>query len=55
MKKGLLSIVGIIVILIIIYFCYWIFKTVSYKLFYEDMVEETITEMIKSDCLKVKP
>ncbi len=36
----------------VIYGLYWIGKTVSYKVFYEDMVQETIKEEILPKCLK---
>ena len=35
-----------------IYGGYWIAKTVSYSVFYEDMVQATVTEMVKKDSLK---
>ena len=34
------------------YGMYWIFKTFSYMIFYEDMVAETIKEMVKPEFLK---
>ena len=34
------------------YGSYWIFKTVSYQLFYEKMVKQTITEMVKPETLR---
>jgi hypothetical protein len=45
--------IGIIAIMVgFIYGGYWIAKTVSYSFFYEDMVEETIKEMVKPEALK---
>lgn len=38
--------------LAVIYGMYWIFKTVSYELFYESMVKDTIREMVKPEYLK---
>lgn len=35
-----------------IYGCYWVAKTASYTIFYEDMVIETIHEQVKSECLQ---
>lgn len=35
-----------------IYGMYWIAKTVSYSLFYEDMVKQTIEQMVKPEALK---
>ena len=37
-----------------LYGCYWVAKTVSYSIFYEDMVKATITEMTNEECLKPK-
>lgn len=36
-----------------LYGCYWVAKTVSYNVFYEDMVEETIELKVKETCLNV--
>lgn len=35
-----------------IYACYWIAKNVSYFVFYEDMVEQTIKDTVKQEALK---
>lgn len=53
------SLVGMIIAVIIavvffIYSCYWVAKTVSYSIFYEDMVQQTITEMVKPESLREK-
>lgn len=45
-------IAGVVVGSALIYGCYSVTKTVSYKIFYEDMVRETITEMVKPEALK---
>lgn len=34
------------------YGMYWVFKTVSYEIFYEDMVIETIKEQVKPEYIK---
>ena len=46
------SIAILIIVLSILYGCYWVTKTISYKIFYEDMVIETITETINSKYLQ---
>lgn len=38
--------------LLAIYAMYWFFKTGSYWFFYEDMVMDTIREMVKPEHLK---
>ena len=48
-------IIGISAALIIcgvIYGAYWLAKTVSYQVFYKDMVEHTVKEMVKPEYLK---
>jgi hypothetical protein len=45
-------IIGIILILAVIYGFYWMLKTGSYWLFYEDMVKQTIRELVKPIALK---
>ena len=35
----------------LMYGSYWIAKTVSYAIFYENMVEQTIREMVKPEYL----
>lgn len=42
----------VVALCIFIYGCYLVAKTVSYKLFYKDMVKATITEMVKKEALK---
>jgi hypothetical protein len=39
-------------IALFLYGAFWVGKTVSYKLFYEDMVRFTVQEMVKSEALK---
>ena len=36
----------------IVYGAYWLTKTLSYSFFYEDMVQRTVTEMVKPEYLK---
>jgi len=48
-KKGILYIA---VSLAFIFGVFYAFKYVSYKIFYEGMVEQTITEMVKPEYLK---
>ena len=51
--KSLISIVGGLILFCgILYGTYWIAKTVSYEIFYEDMVEDTVREMVKPEYLK---
>jgi len=43
---------GIIVFLLCFYSFYWLFKSFSYWLFYEDMVKQTIHELVKQTALR---
>lgn len=52
MKGIVLYIGGLLLLLVLIYGMYWVFKTVSYEIFYESMVEKTVQEIVKTDCLK---
>lgn len=52
MKQLITGFFGIILIAVIVYSSYWIIKTVSYGMFYEDMVIETIHETVKPGALK---
>lgn len=36
----------------VVYGCYWIGKSVSYAIFYESMVEQTVREMVKPEYLR---
>jgi len=47
-----LWVIGIFTVCAAMYGMYWIAKTFSYWLFYGDMVEQTINEMVKKSCLK---
>ena len=53
-KEGIKIFSRILFICLTIYGCYWVVKTGSYFFFYEDMVQETITEMVKPESLKWK-
>ena len=44
--------IAIAILASITYGCYWIVKTVSYSLFYEDMVRQTIIDMVNESALK---
>ena len=47
--KQALVVMGILVAwALFIYVMYWVFKNVSYWVFYEDMVIETVKEMVRS-------
>jgi len=48
----LAPVIGFVAVIAFIYFMYWVFKTGSYWFFYEDMVQETIREMVQSGALK---
>jgi len=52
MKNVLIWIAILATVCLLIWGGWWLAKTVSYKLWYEDMVKETITEMIKPEALK---
>jgi len=52
MKDAIMIIGGILLVLALTYGGYWIAKNVSYWLFYEDMVRETVTELVKQAALK---
>jgi hypothetical protein len=54
MKNAILIIGGIILWAGITYGLYWVVKTVSYELFYADMVEETVREMVAPEFLIIK-
>ena len=53
-ENAALTIAGLVFFCGLIYGMYWVFKSVSYGLFYEDMVIETIHETVQSKCLLVK-
>ena len=51
-ERLLIFILGFVIGCVVIYGCYWFFKVFSYWLFYEDMVKQTINEVVKSVALK---
>lgn len=51
LKVGFVCVVTVVVSLFI-YGCYWAAKTVSYEIFYADMVKSSIVEMVKPEALK---
>jgi hypothetical protein len=52
MKDIITSILGLVIFCMFIYGMYWVTKTLSYSIFYEDMVEQTIIEMVNPESLK---
>lgn len=52
MKDILMYGVGLMVLCVLTYGLYYVGKTVSYSIFYEDMVEQTIQEQVKQSCIK---
>jgi hypothetical protein len=52
MKDLVLAILGLLTFGFIVYGVYYLGKNISYSLFYEDMVTQTITENVKMECLK---
>lgn len=47
------SLMGLLVSLLFLYGVYWVTKTVSYEIFYEDMVKRTVRELVKPEALKI--
>jgi len=52
LQMAALGIAGICFFLAVIYGMYWVAKTVSYQVFYEDMVQQTIAEMVDAKYLR---
>ncbi len=52
MKDILWFVIGFAAFLLVAFGLYWLIKNVSYWIFYEDMVRETITQMVKPEYLK---
>ena len=48
----ILTIIGLVLFCVFLYGCFVVGKTASYSFFYEDMVQETIEEMVKPEYLK---
>jgi hypothetical protein len=53
MGKFFSFVIGLCAVCLITYGMYWLFKTISYEIFYESMVQETIREMVKPEYLKI--
>lgn len=51
MKDLLLALLGLVFAGCLTYGGYWVAKNVSYAVFYEGMVIETINETVKDSCL----
>ncbi len=52
LKSAGMVIGAILLAISVVYGCYWIAKSVSYAVFYEGMVEQTIREMVKPEYLR---
>lgn len=56
MKDMIKSAAGALIVVIgfavVLYGCYWIAKKVSYEIFYEDFVKQTVREMVDEGSLK---
>ena len=48
------GIIAIVISCLAIFGIYWVAKTVSYQIFYEDMVKQTISQMVKPEYIKTK-
>ena len=51
MKDLFIGVLVAITVIGFIYGSYWVAKNVSYAVFYEDMVTETILEKVKGNCI----
>ena len=47
MKDLIYGVIGVLLFCAFVYVMYYIFKSVSYNLFYEDMVKDTVLEVLK--------
>lgn len=52
MKEIVGAVMVAILVLILIYGMYCIGKTISYNIFYEDMVQQTVRELVKPESLQ---
>ena len=52
MRDFFIGIAGVAFVCGLIYGMYWVAKTVSYEIFYEDMVEQTVRDLVKHEYLK---
>ena len=51
--KSIGIVFGVIILIIgSLYGCYWVAKSMSYAIFYESMVEQTVREMVKPEYLR---
>ena len=50
--EGIYAVIGFVAFCAFIYATYWVAKTVSYTIFYEDMVQQTVLETVKHSALK---
>lgn len=48
MKDIIYGVIGVLLFCLFTYGMYYIFKSVSYNLFYEDMVKDTVLEVLKA-------
>jgi|LGVF01.2.fsa_nt_gb hypothetical protein len=46
------TLIGFAISCAFLYASYWVCKTVSYTIFYEDMVQQTVLELVKQSALK---
>ena len=51
MKNSLQALIILLSFGASLYGVYWLTKTISYQIFYEDMVEQTVKDMVKPECL----
>jgi len=54
LKKGISVLVSICLIAGFAYTCFWVAKNFSYYFMYDNLVQETITENVKTECLIIK-
>ena len=51
-KEFLLLFLGLVVSFNVLYGAFWVAKNVSYALFYQEMVQQTVRDMVKDSALK---
>jgi len=54
LKKGIAVIVSICLFTGFVYTCFWVTKNFSYYFMYDILVQETIIENVKTECLIIK-
>lgn len=52
MKNAMGIVFGLVLTAAIFYGLFWVTKTLSYQIFYKDMVMETVKDMVKPEALK---